>query len=285
MNEHKSPKEQIVENKLQNTVEEIVTRHCDGDRTPIELLDILLTNKEIKAIHDYANSVSITRIGLNDHGPVHMKTVCHNALKMLLLLHEAGVETSLEKEHSGTFTDSVCAVMIAALLHDCGMTIGRTDHELYSGIISFSLITDILRLVLPKDEDIVRRTVIRSVAMEGIIGHMCTHPIHSIEAGLILIADGSDMTKGRARIPIENQGKPAEGDIHKFSANAINKVRITTGKDRPIKLEVHMTEVVGLFQVEAVLIPKLKSSPAMPFVALEAFIEGKDTRTYLWGVL
>jgi len=31
------------------------------------------------------------------------------------------------------------------------------------------------------------------------------------------------MTKGRARIPLEILSKPAEGDIHKYSANAIEK--------------------------------------------------------------
>ena len=42
---------------------------------------------------------------------------------------------------------------------------------------------------------------------------MATHPIHSVEAGIILIADGCDMTKGRARIPLEIPSKPTEGDI------------------------------------------------------------------------
>ena len=91
----------------------------------------MLSNAEIEAIQNYANNVSITRIGLNDHGPVHMKTVCRNAMKMLSLLHEAGIETSLEKEHAGTFADSACGVMLAAMLHDSGMTIARKDHELY----------------------------------------------------------------------------------------------------------------------------------------------------------
>ena len=81
--------------------------------------------------------VSIGRLGLNDHGPVHMKTVCRNALKMLNILHTAGMQTSLEKENIGTFADSVAAVMLASLLHDSGMTIGRKGHELYSGIISY----------------------------------------------------------------------------------------------------------------------------------------------------
>ena len=70
------------------------------------------------------------------------------------------------------------------------------------------------------------------------------------------------MTKGRARIPLEILSKPAEGDIHKYSANAIERVKIGWGNERPLKLEIHMRAEVGFFQVEEVLIPKIQSSPA-----------------------
>ena len=130
MIDNKSPKEQTVESKLTELVDTIVAKYTDGDDLPKRLLDAVLSNAEIEAIQNYANNVSITRIGLNDHGPVHMKTVCRNAMKMLILLHEAGIETSLEKEHAGTFADSACGVMLAAMLHDSGMTIARKDHEL-----------------------------------------------------------------------------------------------------------------------------------------------------------
>ena len=49
---------------------------------------------------------------------------------------------------------------------------------------------------------VVRRVTVRSLAMEGIIGHIGTHKIHSLEAGIILIADGCDMTKSKAHIPL-----------------------------------------------------------------------------------
>jgi len=279
--ESKSPKEQIVENKILKQVDDITSRFTDADDLPQELIRLLLENDEIKAIQDYANTVSISRLGLNDHGPVHMKIVCYNALKMLGLLHEAGVKTSLETEHAGTFADSVSAVMIAALLHDSGMTIGRKDHEIYSGIIAYSIINNVLEQVLPGTMHIVRRTVIRSVAMEGIIGHMGTHPIHSIEAGLILIADGCDMTKGRARITLEIPSKPTEGDIHKYSAHSIQKVRIGKGEECPVKIEVRMKSEVGFFQVEEVLIPKLQSSPARHLIELYAGVEGEEVKRYI----
>jgi hypothetical protein len=279
--ESKSPKEIHVEEKIADYVTRIVENQTGGDDLPLRLWNHLKDDAEINAIQEYANKVSIVRLGLNDHGPVHMKTVCRNALKMLNLLHTAGVPTSLEKEGAGTFTDSVAAVMLAALLHDSGMTIGRKGHELYSGIIAYSLINKILSALLPDDSDVMRHTIIRSIALEGIFGHMATNPIHSIEAGIILIADGCDMTKGRARIPLEIPSKPTEGDIHKYSANSIEKVRITTGDERPLRIEVHMNAEVGFFQVEEVLIPKIQSSPAKSLLELYAGVEGEEMKRYM----
>ena len=277
--QNKSQKEIILEEKIQKLVADIVEHSDIDDNLPVRMMKQLLENEEIKAIQDYANTVSITRLGLNDHGPVHMRTVCYNALKMLSILHDAGVETSLQKEHSGSFADSVVAVMIAAFLHDAGMTIGRKDHELYAGIISYQMITDVLQKNLP--ENTMRRTIIRSMAMEGILGHMATRPIHSIEAGLVLIADGCDMTKGRARIALEIPTKPTEGDIHKYSANSIERVHITQGTEHPIKIAVLMKSEVGLFQVEGVLMPKIQSSPSKHLVELYACVEGQETKRYL----
>ena len=270
-----------VEEIITDLVTKIMEGQTSGDDLPIRLWYNLRNNQEIAAIQDYANMVSIGRLGLNDHGPVHMKTVCCNALKMLSILHTVGIQTSLEKENIGTFADSVTAVMLASLLHDSGMTIGRKGHELYSGIISYSIIEKVLSQLLPENSNILRRTIIRSIAMEGIIGHMATHPIHSIEAGIILISDGCDMTKGRARIPLEIPSKPTEGDIHKYSANSIEKVKIEQGDDRPLKIEIHMKAEVGFFQVEEVLIPKIQSSPAKNLLELYAGVDGEDMKRYI----
>ena len=279
--ENKSPKELNVEAKIDDLVLKMVEHQTSGDDLLLRLWKRIKADAEIQAIQDYANDVSITRLGLNDHGPVHMKTVCHNALKMLYILHEAGIQTSLEKEKNGTFADSACAVMTAALLHDSGMTIGRSSHELYSGIICYTLINNLLKELLPDDKESIRRTAIGSVAIEGIIGHMGTYPVHTIEAGLIQVADGCDMTKGRARIPLEIPTKPAKGDIHKYSANAIEKVRISQGNEYPLKIEVEMNSEVGLFQVEGVLMPKIQSSPAKHLVELYANIENEEIKRYL----
>jgi len=277
----KSPKELSVESNVLSIVDDIVSRFTNGDTLPRRLTDIIFASADVNSIQNYANSVSISRLGLNDHGPVHMKIVCRNALKILTILHEAGIRTSLEKEKTGSFADSVSGVILSSLLHDSGMTIGRKGHELFSGIIAYSLIDALLKQVLPEEKDMMRRTVIRSIAMEGIIGHMGTFPVHSIEAGIILIADGCDMSKGRARIPLEISSRPAEGDIHKYSANSIERVRIDKGCERPLKIEVQMKSQVGFFQVEEVLIPKLQSSPTKHLIELYAGVEGEDVKRYI----
>lgn len=277
----KSVKEMSVDQKLVQLAKEIIELTPEKDELPLKVIEILINDEEVQAIQDYANTVSIVRLGFNDHGPVHMRTVCRNALKMLKILYTCGIKTSLENENAGSFSDSVTAVVIASFFHDFGMTIGRQDHELYSGILAFNMIERILKSVLPESKDLNRRVIIRSMALEGILGHMGTRKIHSIEAGLILIADGCDMTKGRARIPMEMNSKPSVGDIHKYSANSIEKVKILQGKEKPIKIEVHMSADVGFFQIEEVLLQKINNSPAKNLVELFAGVEGQDEKQYL----
>lgn len=277
----KSPKEISVDQKLITLTSEIIELTEEKDQLPLLVLKELIADAEIEAVQNYANNVSIVRLGYNDHGPVHMRTVCRNALKMLKILHQAGIETSLETEQAGTFSDSVTAVILSGFFHDFGMTIGRQDHELYSGILAQPIIDRVLTKFLPEKSDLNRRVIIRSMAMEGILGHMGTRRIHSIEAGLILIADGCDMTKGRARIPMELNTKPSVGDIHKYSANSIESVKIHHGSEKPIQIEVFMSSDVGFFQIEEVLIPKINCSPAKGFVELFAGVEGKELKKYL----
>lgn len=270
----KSPKELTLERRLLRILEEGSHSHA--------LAQTLIADEEIQNIQDYGNNVSIKRLGFNDHGPVHMRQVAINALTMLKLLHQAGIPMSLEKEQVGTYDDSACAVLLASFLHDLGMSIGRQDHELMSAIIARPIIRRLLESL--EGLDARRRTMIECMALEGIVGHMATRRIHSLEAGLILIADGCDMEKGRARIPlaISLGGQEAHyGDIHKYSANSIEHVEIDKGQTKPIRITVHMSSEVGCFQIEEVLIPKINMSPSKPFVELVALVGGESERHYL----
>ena len=112
----KSVKETILEEKI--------LRRLDGHPFPEALARDLFSDEEVQHIQDYANVVSIRRLGFNDHGPVHMRQVAYNAIKALSILHEAGVRTSLEEDGAGSFEDSLAAVLLAGFLRR--QTVPRT---------------------------------------------------------------------------------------------------------------------------------------------------------------
>ena len=239
----------------------------------------LLHDPEIQALQDYANVVSIKRLGYNDHGPVHMRKVVKNAVKMARLLHDAGIPLTFEAEGLGSYNDSVFALIMAGLLHDVGMTVTRQDHENYSALLGRPIIDRFSALHAPND--IPRQVALRSLIIECIVGHMAIIRINSLEAGLILVADGCDMEKGRARIPMLLNTEARVGDIHKYSSAAVDRIRIERGALKPIGIHIEMSASVGFFQVEEVLFPKLNMSPAKPYLEVTAGMAGEESKRYL----
>ena len=133
------------------SIESKILKRLQNHPNCVKLVEYLFADEELQELQDYANNVSIKRLGFNDHGPVHMRQVAGNAIKMLNLLQDAGIKTSLEKEEIGTFEDSMCAVIIAALMHDLGMAIGRQGHEEMSVIIAQPIIERTLQNVFDND--------------------------------------------------------------------------------------------------------------------------------------
>jgi len=242
-------------------------------------LKLLLANEEIQATQEYANTVSIVRLGFNDHGPVHMRKVTSTGALMMDLLRKAGIKTTLETDGCGTFEDSLLGVMMAAMLHDIGMVMGRQNHESHSTILAYPIITDVLKQVF--NDDIKRIVMIRGIALEGIAGHMGTLKVSSLEAGIVQVADGCDMTKGRARIPIALSHSGKMGQIHQYSANSIEEVLISAGCEKPIRIDVNMSSEVGLFQVEEVLMHKIALSTAKQHIELYAKVCDNEVKRYL----
>jgi metal-dependent HD superfamily phosphatase/phosphodiesterase len=274
MGKTKSAKELALDGKL---TEKIAAFALSGKAAAA--IRLLLTDEEVQAAQEYANTVSIVRLGFNDHGPVHMRTVAHNAIMMMSLLRQAGIRTSLETDECGNFEDSLIAVVFAAMLHDLGMALGRQDHEYHSCYLASPIIDRLLTLVYGGDAR--KRVMVRSLALEGIACHMGTRAVSSLEAGLVQIADGCDMTKGRARIPIALGQSPRQGHIHQYSANSIEEVRIGAGQEKPIRVEVQMSNEAGFFQVEEVLLAKIAGSTAKPYIELYAQVREEAPKCYL----
>ena len=274
----RSYKEQTIDTKIVNALKDLKL-----SEKALKAAKLITTDEEIQVFQEYANNVSIVRLGYNDHGPVHMRTVVRNGIVMMGLLRQAGIKTSLETEGVGSFEDSLIGVMLAAMLHDLGMSIGRQDHEIHSAYLAAPILDRLLSAIYPKgsQDSLRKRVMIRSLALEGISGHMGTRSIYSLEAGVIQVADGCDMTKGRARIPMALNLAPKVGDIHQYSANSIDAVKLSRGQEHPIRIEVLMSSEVGFFQVEEVLLAKIAASTAKPYIELYAQVQGGEPKRYL----
>jgi len=241
-------------------------------------LNLLLADKELQATQEYANTVSIKRLGFNDHGPVHMRTVALNSIKMLELLKKAGIKTTLEIENGGDFEDSLIALIFASMLHDIGMGMGRNDHESHSVILALPFLDRFIPIIY---SDIKKRVIIRTLIQECIVNHMGSKGVSSLEAGIVQVADGCDMTKGRARVPLSLGQAPRAGHIHQYSANSIEKVTIDSGKEKPIRIDVLMSNAAGYFQVEEVLMAKIANSTARPHIELYAQVQNEESKQYI----
>jgi len=265
----KSPKEISLEKKI--------LKELDG--LAYDVAKLIFNDMEIRHLQNYANTVSITRLNYNDHGPVHMKKVGLNSIKIMKILHDQGFKFNLEREGIGTFQDSLVAVLAASMIHDIGMTIGRENHEKNGVVLANPILERILKKVYPDDFE--KQIVVRSLALECMSGHMGTQKIHSFEAGVVLIADGCDMEKGRSRIPIMINVSPKPGDIHQYSSASINKVNISKGSKKLLAINVEMSASVGFFQIEEVLFHKINASTLKPFIELTAGVEGRESKRYL----
>ena len=266
----KSPKEEAVERTILEKLEGSFLK---------KFAQAALNDPEINAYQEYANTVSIVRLKYNDHGPVHMRTVVLNALTLAELLHGAGILLSLEKEEVGSYDDSRAALILAGLLHDIGMGVTRTNHENLAVSLALPILSRFLETLYPKD--IRRQVALRSVCLECISGHMGLVKVSSLEAGIILIADGTDMEKGRARIPLLLAHDAKVGDIHQYSSAAIERLDIGRGTEKPVRIEIQMKSDVGFFQVEEVLFPKLNMSTVKPYIELYAGVIGSSAKRYL----
>jgi len=228
-----------------------------------KVLSLLKTDRFINGLIDQANKVAIVRMGYNDHGPMHARITAYNSLKILDLLH---VEPTVVSEEIGNREDSMVATVMGAFLHDCGISLVREGHELMGSIISRDPVVSILSKIY-KDRYKVAR--LASIVSECILCHMGTYKATSWEARIVETADGTDASKGRARVPFHI----AKPDIHKFSALAIERVNIIKGEKKPIRFEVIMDNPAGIFQTEAIMMKKTVDAGMDKYVEIVAKIK------------
>ena len=234
------------------------------------LVNRINADQELLQIWKCANVNAVDRSGISDHGEVHIRIVANAALRIVRLLVKGGIEPSVVTHHGLTSEDAELIVVLAACLHDTGISVHRDHHERYSLFIAFRKARELLEGIYDEPD----LTTIVSETLHAVIAHDADEKCLTIEAGVMKIADATDMTEGRSRIPFE-AGKV---NIHSVSAQAVADVSIKKGGKKPVCIEIKLTNSAGIFQIDELLRNKLRYSPLKQFVEITAKIEGEMER-------
>lgn len=220
-----------------------------------------------------ANVNAVDRSGMSDHGPVHIQIVANIALKLMRLLLQAELEPAVVSDYGLTAEDAEVVVVLGAALHDIGMSIHRHEHETYSLILGAPKTRELLGGIYEEPE----LTIMVSETLHAVIAHRSDERTYTLEASAVKVGDALDMTQGRSRIPFEHGAV----NIHSLSAAAVERVIIRRGEEKPIRIEAILNNSAGLFQLDELLRPKIRSSSIGPYVEVEARIEGETERRLL----
>lgn len=223
-------------------------------------------NPEFDTLWQITNVNALERWKLPDHGKVHVQIVANIALKIARMLSSSDVSMSVVEDFGLTDDHAELVVVLASLLHDIGMSIGRFNHETFSLFLANRLLHQILDFLPPKE-----RTIVVSEVLHSIISHRTGGKPVTKEAGIVRVADALDMKAGRSRIPYE----AGQVNIHSLSATAIEDVQIKEGKEDPVLIEITMNNSVGVFQVDELLKNKLYGSGVEKYISVKAFVRGE----------
>ncbi|MBC7264569.1 MAG: phosphohydrolase [Chloroflexi bacterium] len=242
----------------------IPTKENDKLRQVVERIN---QDAELHQFWRCANITAVDRLGLSDHGEVHVRIIANIALKLLRLLLEANIQPNVVHNYGLTNDDAEVIVVTASCLHDLGISIHRDHHEGYSLWLAYPKLKELYAEIY----DVSTCTIMICETLHAIIAHSREEQCLTLEAGVVKVADALDMTKGRSRIPFE----AGVVNIHSVSAAAIDHIELKKGETRPIRIEVQMNNSAGIFQLDELLKNKLERSSIAPYVEVVARIEGE----------
>jgi len=238
--------------------------------TLARLIERVNQDDRLYALWVAQNVNAVDRLHMSDHGPVHVQIVANSALRLLRLIVESGAVPAVVADYGLTEGDAEVVVVLAALLHDVGMSIHRDSHEAYSLFVAQPILEDLLAGLYEEPQ----ATIVRSEVLHAIIAHRAGGAPLTLEAGILRVADALDMEQGRSRIPFES----GSTSIHAVSAASIAGVHIEKGEESPVLIRIDMTNSAGVYQVDKLLRDKLGGSGLEPYVSVQARIEGETEK-------
>ncbi len=78
------------------------------------LLQKVNADEDLHAIWRCQNVTAVDRLGMSDHGPVHMHIVANSALRLLRLLLAGGLTPAIVKDHGLEVADAEIIVVLGA---------------------------------------------------------------------------------------------------------------------------------------------------------------------------
>lgn len=237
-----------------------------------QMFDLLETDRVVQGYLRMSNIMAVDRLIYNDHGPVHSRISAGSALEVFDILARHVKPTTVEDGISG-LEDAKIIVLCGAYLHDIGNSVHRARHEIHGCYISSPILERLLANVYPNNPDLALR--LKSEILHSIFSHDESVQCLTVEAGAAKVADGTDMARGRARIPY----RTGKVDIHSLSALSIQRVEIEEGGQKPVRILVHMDNPAGVFQIEQVMGRKIETSGIGDLVEIVALEKGKEIKT------
>ena len=226
--------------------------HAFPDDRVNEVLSFVQQDEAIQTYLSAQNVNPVDRMGYNDHGKKHIEIVLNRALRLYDLLKRGGVECNGATDQGLAEADEPVIVALAATLHDVGHVVHRDSHSYYSVPIA----GNILDRVLPEFYDPADVVRIKGEVLHAILCHHTEETPLTTEAGIIRVADGLDMERGRSRVPYEHGRR----GINTLSSQAITDVSVKAGDSVPVLIEIEMTDAVGVYQVDELLREKIEAS-------------------------
>lgn len=255
------------EHQVFNRDEVTVSDLLEPNSKALEMYQYLKNSPKVQSYLRTANRMAVSRLGYTDHGPIHAEVATWNAIKIFNILDDT-FRPNVVAEGIGDTDDGRLIVLASTYLHDIGMTVHREEHYQASLQLAVPILEPKLEAIY---SDPALATDMLSFIMHGIYSHDDDTQCLTLEAGITKLGDGSDLTKGRTIVPY-HKGKV---DIHSVSALAINNVIVEPGKKKPLRITVAMDNPAGVFQVQAVLEKKIRTSGLRDHVQIEVLVNGE----------
>lgn len=254
----------------------LVVKHVEASELLRRAYEFLEQDEEVQALIKMSNVMAVSRLKYNDHGIVHSRIVSGSALELFDILVEAGLKPStIAYGTAKSIEEAKLVVLVASYLHDIGNSIHRVNHEYVGALLAKDIVDRMFREILSSVSP-ASKYMLRHEIMHAIYATETNTRALTLEAGVVKVADGTDMAEGRARIPY----KMGKLDMHSVSAISIRRVEIVKGIESAARIEVYMNDSAGLFQIEAVLKPKILTSGFEKYFEVYINVDGKELRIY-----